>query len=118
MNTPHAVIQALRSLGATHATASFSGGNDEGGYDGDICFYNGDTELDGSIDAYEAAYSEAYTPTAKTIAEYFNGVLEGEYGGFGGDFHVHGTVTVTTDGETTLKGQQSSQNYDDFERSY
>lgn len=115
---------ALTALGATKVVESFSGGNDEGGY-GSVTFYNGEQELDGEeftgFDVYSEANGQRYNYDTRSfedvpanehreaIAKYLEGVLDGEYGGFAGDYEVYGNVTIdATERTVTMTADEKS----------
>lgn len=74
----------MNEKGAVKAVLSFSGGGDEGGYDGSQLF---------NAEGQELAYDlDPWGPNADALALDAEAVLEDKYGGFSGEFHVSGTV--------------------------
>lgn len=116
--TKEQVFVALEALGATKVVAGFSGGNDEGGWDV-IQFYNGETLLDVEFDIYDEAhgFSAGENKLRHAIATYLDSWLDGQYGGFGGDFSVSGELTIDTITRTAIVTGSERSDYTSFERS-
>lgn len=100
---------AIVALGGTHVSASFSGGNDEGGFDDPARLMHGDT-LVRTFDPYDESsrgggnWDQAAgkwvreekdnDPNLRLLSDELETVLSARYGGFAGEFEVRGTVII------------------------
>lgn len=104
------VFARLRDRGATRVEIQFSGGNDEGGADA-IRLYDGEKQI-GDLPSWS---EYGATDPDSVLVEALTGPLYERWGGFGGDFYVHGTLTwdVTT-AKTSISGEESAmQSFDE-----
>jgi hypothetical protein len=87
----------LNQLAAVKAVVTYSGGNDEGG--GDITYL----DADGNEIKVESDYE------AGPLGQFLWEPIEDRYGGFGGDFSAHGTLTYDfTTMVLETEGQETS----------
>jgi hypothetical protein len=131
------VYEAVRALGAARVEASFSGGNDEGGYDG-VSFFGADgarlelgdfnpwrevshkgrDEWDQTAGRYVKVPPKPETERT-LVADTLEKVLDDRYGSFAGEFYVRGTVTIDAAArKTVLQGETETPSSEDFEESW
>jgi hypothetical protein len=128
---------AMRDLGVAKILASFSGGNDEGGYN-DFPQFVLETEgatLDSRLERFDIydhrssngerwdSVRRTWVPVPKdttdadltAIADHLGEYLDGEFGSFTGEFYVSGTVSVDAKARTTTSsGSYGEMSYRDF----
>ena len=128
--TSDAAFAELHRRGITSATVEFSGGNDEGGADRIIGQKADGTTVPlrayDSVDIYEDRHTGKYLVagrgareatseeiTAHALAEALEAPVYANWGGFGGQFYVSGTVTWdVASGKVT---EESEHEYDEDE---
>lgn len=92
------VWQLLAARGATKAVVEFSGGNDEGGTDSitlitPLADPNLEPATIGLVIWYGGYNGIEPTNEDQELSGLLQGPIDDEYGSFGGDFHVDGTLT-------------------------